>query len=311
MTLAWVIGRGGLLGSALERDLRRSQTTVFDHVGRFDWDDVASLVLHVRAEVTRFATAVGPAGLWEVYWAAGIGTMSSPAAELGTEMAALIALLAALEEAHLDPACGRFALASSAGAIYAGSTDSVIDERTPVHATTDYARAKLEQEGMAQTWAERTGVALLVSRMSTLYGVGQASAKQQGLLTHISRCLIRNQPVKIFVPLDTIRDYIAADDAAGMTIDATRALSPGARVTKIVASEEAATISEIVSIFKRLARRHPRIVTSGSSATALYKRRIQFRSIVPPIRSRPRTSLMVGVSRILAAERLRHAASAV
>lgn len=147
---------------------------------------------------------------------------------------------------------------------------------------------------------------LLIARISTLYGVGQASGKPQGLLTHMSRCLIRNEAIQIYVSLDTIRDYIMADDAAANVIETARSLAPGAAVMRIVASEQPATISEIVSIFKRIARRPPRIVKSDAPASSVYSRRIQFRSLLPLSGSRRPTSLLVGISQVLAAERLRY-----
>ena len=306
---AWVIGRGGLLGSALERALARTRTTQFVPDRRFPWNDADVLHRALASACERFAASIGPGDRWEIHWAAGVGTMSSKEGDVAPETAAFAALLAAIERSTLDPAHGRLTLASSAGAIYAGSTDAVIDERTPECPTTPYAAAKLAQERRLREHGARVGTGILIARISTVYGPGQASAKTQGLLTHISRCVIRNVPIQIFVPLDTIRDYIAADDAAAMMLDAVDRIVAGRVVTKIVASEQPVTISEILSIFKRLARRPPRIVTSGSSASRLYTRRIQYRSVEQPLPTRAPVNLLIGISRLLAAERLRYVAS--
>jgi UDP-glucose 4-epimerase len=117
--------------------------------------------------------------------------------------------------------------------------------------------------------------------------------------------MLRNQPIQIYVPFDTIRDYLLADDAAAALISALAVASDKeVALTKIVASEEPTTIAEIISIFKRIARRAPRIVTSASRMTAVYSRRVQFRSVVAadsaPV---PRTSLLVGIAQVMAAER--------
>ena len=128
-------------------------------------------------------------------------------------------LLQRLEaEPHLISAPGAIAFASSAGGIYAGAKDAVITEHTPPAPTTAYAREKLVQEDLIQAFVlanQRT--AALLARVSTIYGPGQATGKQQGLLTHIARRILRNQPIQIYVPYDTIRDYIAVDDAATAT----------------------------------------------------------------------------------------------
>lgn len=306
---AWVIGRGGLLGSAIERALRRTDVSIFILEQRFSWTVPAVLQRELEVACEHFAASLGPRDRWTLHWAAGVGSMGSTAQDLVTETAALEGLLGVVERSGLCAEHGRVALASSAGAIYAGATDAVIDERTVEGPTTAYAHAKLAQERCVLDHAARFGTGALIARISTLYGAGQASGKRQGLLTHISRCLIRNTPVQIFVPLDTIRDYLAADDAAAIMLDALDGVGPRRTAMKIVASERPVTISEILSIFKRLARRPPRIVTSGSASSSLYTRRMQFRSRVPPSRSRPPLDLLIGISRLLAAERLRYVAA--
>ncbi len=306
MTIAWVIGRGGLLGSALARELARRGSGLFEHSDRFAWRQPELLHAQIERATQAFVQAAAAAGRWEVYWAAGVGTLMSAEGEFASETRALASLLDAIARHRIPHARSSvFTLASSAGAIYAGSRVSVIDEQTPVAPTGPYARAKLEHEAMVGRFASESGAGALIARISTLYGVGQSGAKAQGLLTHISRCIIRNRPIQIFVPLDTIRDYIFADDAAAMMVEAAmQGLEPGHTRVKIIASERSATIGEIVSVFKRVARRPPRIMTSATPSSSIYSRRIQFRSVVPPLTyARRRTPLLVGISRVMAAER--------
>lgn len=306
MTIAWVIGRSGLLGSALSRALVRDRSTLFEYGGRFAWHELNVLKTQIEEATKAFAQVVAGADRWEIYWAAGVGTMMSSEAQFVPETRALGWLLDAIERSRtLLTGRGVFALASSAGAIYAGSREALITEAVPVAPTSAYAHAKLEHEAMVDRFAMECGAAALIARVSTLYGVGQSKAKAQGLVTHISHCIVRNRPIRIFVPLDTIRDYIAADDAAAAMIDESRLASEFKRTDiRIIASEQPATIGEILSIFKRIARRPPRIVTSATSSTGIYTRRIQFRSIAPVrVPSRPRTTLPVGINQVLAAER--------
>jgi len=72
-----------------------------------------------------------------------------------------------------------------------------------------------------------------------------------------------------------------------------------------VASQQPTTIAEIVSIFKRIARRGPRIVTSASRLSGLYTRRVQFRSIATQaIPGLPAMSLAVGIAQLMLQERV-------
>ena len=307
MTAAWIIGANGLLGSGLQRTLQRRGTRLFVPAERFSWHDETALHRQLLAVVKAFAAFAGDSNNWQIYWAAGIGTMNSKEEELATETRTLSSILKLIEsEPALMAAAGGFAFSSSAGAIYAGASDDIITENTDVAPTTDYAKEKLKQEDLLTEFANNNSkVTVLLARISTLYGPGQAKGKRQGLLAHIARCLVRNQSVHIYVPFDTIRDYIATDDAAFAIEAAMHVLSgkPGT-FTKIIASEYPTTIAEIISVYKRIARRKPRIVSSASKLSSLYTRRIQFQSITVPISGRMlKTSLLVGISQVMDAER--------
>ena len=307
MTIAWVVGSGGLLGAALCRALHRNGNMLFSPAERFCWQGGPELASQMAAAVQAFASQVEATDRWAIYWAAGVGIMSSSEDALAPETRALALVLRLLDaNPSLMATSGAIAFASSAGAIYAGSQDDIITENTSPTPTTAYAREKLRQEDLVSSFAlANPRTTALLARISTVYGPGQAAGKQQGLLTHIARRILRNQPIQIFVPYDTIRDYITADDAAAAMVSALRVTSvkPGV-FTKIIASEHPATIAEIISIFKRIARRPPRIVTSASRLSALYSRRVQFRSIALPECARPpTTSLPLGIAQLMMAER--------
>lgn len=308
MTAVWIIGAHGLLGSALHRALEGRVVRLFDPAERFCWHDEALLYAQLQAAIETFAGFADDSDSWQIYWAAGIGTMGSKQEELATETRTLSKMLGLIEsEPRLMAKNGGFAFSSSAGAIYAGADDDIITEDTAVSPTTDYAREKLKQEALVTAFADKNvRIAALLARISTLYGPGQAKGKKQGLLAHIARCLVRNQPVHIYVPFDTIRDYISTDDAAFAISEAMGVLNGrhGAFI-KIIASEQPVTIAEIISIFKRIARRRPSIVSSASKLSGLYTRRVQFRSITMPLgRQARKTSLLIGISQVMNAERL-------
>jgi UDP-glucose 4-epimerase len=307
MKLAWVIGSGGLLGSALCRDLQRVGTRLFVPETRFAWDDADKLRRQFAQAVSGFAEKAALADDWEIYWAAGLGTMGSAAETLAPETQAIAQFLQLLDaQPRLKLKPGTLAFTSSAGAIYGGVKNAVITEKTAPAPTTAYAREKLIQEGLVSNFATaNASVKALIARVSTVYGHGQSSGKQQGLLTHMARRILRNQPIQIYVPYDTIRDYIAVDDAAAAMVRAMRTAPKDPPITtRIIASERPTTIAEIVSIFRRIARRAPRVVTSASHMSALYSRRVQFRSItLPQGANAPTKSLLVGISQLMEAER--------
>lgn len=313
MTVAWVVGCNGLLGSALSSALCCKETILFKHTERFCWGNEPILHDQLESAVEAFATYLQGNSEWHIYWAAGVGSMGSTQSELDVETRALSALIKFIEsQTKLITAKGSCVFASSAGAIYAGSTDDIINEHTPIAPTTVYAHEKLKQENLISEFANNNGnVTALLARISTLYGAGSANSKRRGLITEIARRIARNQPMQIYVPFDTLRDYIIAQDAAVIIISTTNLVSGKSGVfMKIIASEQSVTIAEIISTFKRVARRPPRIVTSASKLSGIYSRRIQYRShfvsIKGPVCS---TSLLVGISQVMSAERLSYAAS--
>ena len=313
MTIAWIIGAGGLLGSALWRSLSFDGTELFSPPERFCWGSEPELEPQVAAAVQASADRVNAARRWEIYWAAGVGTMGSSESELALETRALALLLRRVEsESRLMATPGTIAFASSAGAIYAGSSAYHITEDTAAAPTTAYAREKLTQEDLVRSFVvANSRTTALVARFSTLYGPGQSLGKRQGLVAHIARCILRNHVIQIYVPFDMIRDYITADDAAAATVAALRSTSEKPRaLMKIVASERPTTIAEIISVFRRIARRPPRIVTSASSLSKLYSRRVLFQSrLLQASTPASRTSLFVGISQVMNAERVAFARS--
>lgn len=311
MTLTWVLGARGLLGSAFCRALSLNGEKLFQPNEAFHWGEESKFRSQMEAAVADFAESSVNADRWEIYWAAGIGTMASSAEALAPETRALTWLLELLNEnTWLAAMPGTVVFSSSAGAIYASCSDEVITEKSVPAPNSAYAREKLSQENLLKAFcASRPGVTVLLARISTLYGAGQSAEKSQGLLTHIARSIVRNKPIGIYVPIDTIRDYIAVDDAAMEIIATVRESNmPSAAFVKIIASERPATITEIISIFRRIARRSPRITTGTSKSSSLYSRRVQFKSLV---KSKQRTrrirSLTVGIAELLGAERFAHA----
>lgn len=312
MRFAWVLGSRGLLGSAFSRALLSEGTTLFTPSESFDWKNSSRLAGQLKEAIVEFSTAAACASRWEVYWAAGVGTMSSSEESLLPETQALQKMLSGIAaDLQLMSVDGTIVFASSAGAVYGSCEDEIITEASIPTPTNAYARAKLAQEDMLRNFcALHPRVGVLLARISTLYGAGQSFGKPQGLLTHMARSIVSNKPIGIYVPIDTIRDYISADEAAIEIVEVAREnleIRPDV-LTKIIASERPTTIAEIISIFKRVAKKAPRITTSASKASNLYARRVQFRSVVPGKSTRAKArSLVVGIAQLVERERYQQA----
>jgi UDP-glucose 4-epimerase len=268
--LLWVVGRGGHLGSHLSRALCRQlpNARLWECLPQhFSWSDPPLLAEELSHAVARFAAAVrDQADAWAVLWCAGTGVMSSAAAVLEPEWSAwsrLLDLLGRNLARPIDQVRGAVFLASSAGGVFSGSTDHVLTEDTPPQPISEYGRHKLRMERALESWSGLfPNVSSLIGRISTLYGPGQDLRKAQGIISHLSRCVIYRKPVNIYVSLDTRRDYLFVDDCAHQVAAALhRMLSeqPHA-ILKVFASEEVTSLARIVGIFFHMAKRRPLIV---------------------------------------------------
>jgi UDP-glucose 4-epimerase len=245
---------------------------------------------------------------WSIYWCAGVGVIGTEAIRLETETQNLRLFLhdlgAALDERRISVP-GRIFLASSAGGVFGGNGDRPLTETSAPRPISDYGRAKLAQEDVLVSWARaRPEVSTLVGRLSNLYGPGQRQEKPQGLISHMSRCLILAVPVHIFVPLDTFRDYLFVDDAAervvaGMVRLEAESRAGARQVLKIFASERETALSSLIGVFRRVGRRQLRVVSGLSPIRAQQPVRLQFRSTLWADEAfRERTSLLDGVTEV-------------
>jgi UDP-glucose 4-epimerase len=206
------------------------------------------------------------------------------------------------DDPSLAPA-GTLFFASSAGGVYAASgTPPPFDEYSSVCAVGPYGREKLIQEERFTWLADSCGVDLLIGRFSNLYGPGQDLGKPQGLVAHVGRAALRREPVSIYVPLDTIRDYLFAADAGRMVAkaierrdEARRQGASRASITKIFASEVETTVAAVLGAWRQVLRRPLLVAFASSPASHLQPRVLSFRSrIWPDVRGQP-TLLRLGI----------------
>src|SRR5207244_1238391 len=125
---------------------------------------------------------------------------------------AVVAGFAAALAARADHGRGALFLASSAS-VYARSAGPPFDENSAPAPGSDYARARLEQERIVAVALDGR-LRHVVGRISTLYGTGQNVTKGQGLISAMCLQTIQRRPIRLFVPPDTLRDFLYADDAA-------------------------------------------------------------------------------------------------
>lgn len=310
----WIVGSGGLLGSRLRAAISRgaSGSQCWEPpFKRFSWNSPAQLHEEFVESARQFGRAVreySDGCDWGVVWTAGAGVIGTSEQVFAAETAALQLLLNAVDTHLLNrpTGSGLVFLSSSAGGVYGNCRDHIITEHSECRPISPYGANKQRQEELLNAWADdHPQVICRIGRISNLYGTGQNLSKPQGLMSHISKCLIWQRPIHIYVPLDTIRDYVHVDDCARQIVCclgewmAASKPTAGGRV-KIFAAEQPTSVAEIVGAFTRLAsRRRPRVICAPSALGLQQPRRLLFRSIVAPcVKALPETTLQVGLNQL-------------
>jgi UDP-glucose 4-epimerase len=298
-----VVGASGLLGQHVSA-LVRARGRLFAGPAVPWQTDAAAPALRRGAEELLAAAGGGP---WQVVWAAGAGVTSASAQALAQELEVLGAALASIAVSTVGAERnGAFFFASSAGGVYAGVPGPPHDETSAVHALSPYGEAKLEAEALVAAWSRSCGIASLSGRIANLYGPGQNLAKAQGLISQICWADLLGRPLSIYVPLDTIRDYLYAPDAAGLVLDSLDALraeaaaqpagSGPARV-KVLASGRAVSIAQVIGVLRLIVRHSPRLVLASRPAARHQALNLALRSVVyPEVDRRALTPLPVGMA---------------
>lgn len=296
--LTWIVGKGGLLGQHLEREMRTRWPL---WVGaRVPWDE-AGAARTLSAQAREFHRATEGRS-WQLVWAAGAGVTGTSTKTLEAELGLFAATLNTLGELG-SGRLGTVFLASSAGGVYAGVGTPPYDENSPVRALSPYGDAKLKAEAQLSSWAQDSGTPALIGRIANLYGPGQNLAKAQGLISQMCRAHLTGQPLSVYVSLDTLRDYIFAPDCARLVADALTQLHQDQNQrgdtlvrTKVLASQRAVTIGAVLGEMRRIFKRVPRIVVGSSPVSAFQAKDLSLRSVVwPHLDRQPLTPLPAGI----------------
>lgn len=275
-SVTWVVGGSGLLGSAVRRALARSRQQAI--TADVPWADADAAVRALLAAADRL-----PEDGWALAWCAGSGVIASTPEEIERELWVLREFLGRWNPAPGTPGTRAMFFASSAGGVYAGSADPPFTEETTPSPISPYGWAKLEAESIFADFSRRTGIPLLIGRISNLFGPGQNLDKPQGLVSQLCKAHVTGTPLSLYVPLDTMRDYLYTDDAGAMIVGGLRAVATTEGVhVKVLASGRSVTVNEVVGEVRRVTRHRPPVVSQQSPVARFQRRDLRMRSVAWP-----------------------------
>lgn len=293
MTHTWVIGAGGLIGRSITQTVPGAWSAP-----SIPWSDEAGARESLRQALSQFSEIAGD-GPWGIVWAAGAGTVAAGQQALDSETRHLRSFLEALR-ANGPRGTGAFLLASSAGGCFAGAVNPPFDSRTVPAPLGAYGKAKIEQEQLAaDVLSDRCP--LVLARFSNVYGPHQDLTKRQGLISQLVLAAITRTPINIFVSLDTIRDYVYADDAA---VAAAHWLERGMRdqatpvTTRIIASGRSTTVAALIRRVSDVTHRRIPVALGTDASSRAQAKDLRFTPDVPQGRPFPDTPLPVGLKQV-------------
>lgn len=298
--VTWVVGAGGLLGRHVVRSLTARGHEIVSV--KVHWADPGAAGAALRDGLTELLNRAGD-GPWNIAWCAGAGVVSSTSEAMEQDAAVFTDFVRHLGTFRALCERGAFFLASSAGGVYAGSpSPAPFTEDSEVHPLAPYGWTKLTKEAELTAVARATGMRAFIGRIANLYGPGQNIDKPQGLVSHLCRAHFTGQPLSIYVPLDTLRDYLMVGDCAAMVAagldDVRRVVTEDDPVmVKILASGRGTSVAALIAETTRVLRRRPRIELVSTAHSAVQARDLRLRSVRWPDLDRyARTTLPAGIA---------------
>ena len=290
----WVIGAGGLIGSAVGAQA----TNRFDP-GSIPWSDDHRAKEFLADSLEQFGQLAG-SDPWSIIWAAGAGTTVSPEEVFDREISVFEHFMKAVATgAPTGP--GVVALISSAGAVHAGSSVPPFTESTRPAPISAYGIAKLNQERIANELLAGK-VPLVICRVSNAYGPGQDLTKLQGLVSRLALSTYTREPLHLFVPTSTVRDYIFTSDIADRVhgwVDHRLTQNSREPQTVVIASGQGTSIAYLVKTARDVS--HRRIPIAMGTHPSSGDQPLNSRFVPTPIpgsANPPLTNLPVGVKAV-------------
>ena len=294
--LVWTVGAGGLLGTALLRTFQNQSNIELFSTHPIKWDIPEQVQRTFLAAAQEFASLAGERP-WVVIWAAGHASTSTPREEAFKELDSLQLLLSAIKQ-HTPRGNGTFFLTSSAGGVYAGSDNPPFTFESEPRPLSPYGELKLRQEELVTK--ELSGLArVIIGRVSNLYGPGQDLNKLQGLISQLVLSSLTKNPLKMFVSLDTLRDYIYSDDAAAIIASlVTRPVDSRGTQTHIIASGQPVSLGYLIHLAEDIARTRIPIAVGAHAISAAQARDLRLISSYEGYISQIQTTLPAGIKNV-------------
>jgi UDP-glucose 4-epimerase len=209
-----VVGGNGFLGKNLTLKLlsKKFDVVIYD-ISKPSC--VIDMVEYIEGSIDNTALLVASARnahaiIWLVHTSVPATSMYDVESDLLSNIPPLIRFVQQLQK---DADKKRFIYLSSGGTVYGNaSVNSPTDEVAAKDPISSYGLTKFIAEEYLNFFLKRSSVPTFILRPSNVYGPYQNLNTPQGLIGHVFRSLIMNEPITIFGDGSIIRDYLHVAD---------------------------------------------------------------------------------------------------
>lgn len=257
-----IVGAGGLIGSAIASEAQRFGISVSSP--KVAWGTGTAL-RDLQDWMTTLNQNSDSANL-DLVWAAGVPDMRASRDVLSVSSAIFTSFLDWLTRNSTIGNPSSITYISSLGGIYEQRNFLEVDEKVRPEPLSAYGAFKTSDENTLAKTGARTGMRTLSVRLPSVFGPSSSISMRGGLINSLSLSTVLRRPMRIYVPLDTLRPYLYVRDAPRFLlglIDELRQFPPATNETKNVLSPTVLSIATIIGEFKRTVHALPPISFGG------------------------------------------------
>jgi UDP-glucose 4-epimerase len=259
----WILGQGGFLGTAIARSARKAGYSVFEgHPIPWRTPGIRSeTMVRVAEQFAQLSSDQNPL----IVWAAGADGVS-PRQDEG-EVESFRDFVHAISSIP-SLSTAKVVVCSSAGGVYSASPNPPFSVSSPISAANQYGANKIAIEAIAETELP-SSMNVHIARITNLYGPWPGP--RQGLVNRMCTAAATRKALQIYVPLDTVRDYIYVDDAADLIL-LEAALASADHSLSLIGSGENSSVGEVIKAVTHVTHRKVPISLAYLEFTALQPR---------------------------------------
>lgn len=264
----WILGRGGFLGSTLSRKAHGFAFDLFTH-DAIPWDKStmrADRLHSISKQFALFSEGTDPT----IIWAAGSQGVLDSGVRASSELESFHDFVNAVSSVS-ELRGSTVTIVSSAGGVYGGSSNPPFTAKSEVRSLNQYGRDKIAIEEYSRGQLSQL-FNVHISRLTNLYGPW--SGPRQGLINRMCTAAATREALHIYVPLNTVRDYIHVSDAAELLLlEAIQEKSLGRQFSiSLIGSGESSSVGQVIDTIAHVTHRKVPITIAEMPGTQLQPR---------------------------------------